>query len=183
MTRSLLRPVRTRRIVRHAAPPPGKPDSTITNVSPGTRRTLAAIGALWVSFATTASANQVAQSDSQAFAAQTTVEATLARGRYIVENVGLCADCHTPRTEKGEFDRGRWLLGSALPFQPTVPMPWAPVAPPVSGLPSMTEAQGVVFLTTGKRPDGSLPRPPMPEFRLNAADASAVVAYLKSLSR
>jgi hypothetical protein len=58
-----------------------------------------------------------------------------------------------------------------------------PAAPPIAGLPSMTEAQGVVFLTTGKRPDGSSPRPPMPEFRLNTADASAVVAYLKSLSK
>jgi mono/diheme cytochrome c family protein len=182
MTRQLLRPVRTRRVTRNATPPVAA-KTPINTLTPGTRKTLAAIGALWVSFAVTASANAVGATGSAANAAQTTVETTLARGRYIVENVGLCADCHTPRTEKGEFDRSRWLLGSALPFQPTVPMPWSQVAPPIAGLPTMTEAQGIVFLTTGKRPDGTLPRPPMPEFRLNASDASAVVAYLKSLSK
>jgi hypothetical protein len=103
------------------------------------------------------------------------------RGRYLVENVGMCADCHTARTEKGEFDRSRWLMGAALPFQPTVPMPWSPVAPPIAGLPSMTEAQGLDYLKSGKLPDGSMSRPPMPEFRFDHDDAVAVVAYLKSL--
>ena len=107
----------------------------------------------------------------------------LERGRYLVENVGLCADCHTPRTEKGEFDRARWLLGAALPFAPTVPMPWAPAAPPIAGLPSMDDAQALAFLQTGKRADGSAPRPPMPEFRFDANDASAVIAYLRSLAK
>jgi mono/diheme cytochrome c family protein len=109
--------------------------------------------------------------------------ALIERGRYIVERVGLCSDCHTPHNEKGELVRAQLLLGAALPFKPTVPMPWSPVAPPIAGLPSMTEAQGIAFLQTGKRPDGSQPRPPMPEFRLNEADASAVVAYLKSLAK
>lgn len=103
------------------------------------------------------------------------------RGRYLVEHVGLCADCHSPRDEKGAFLRDRWLLGSPLPFQPTVPMPWAPVAPPLAGLPSMTEAQAMTFLQTGQRPSGSPVRPPMPPFRFGAEDARAVVAYLKSL--
>jgi hypothetical protein len=47
----------------------------------------------------------------------------------------------------------------------------------------MTEAQAITFLQTGKRPDGTQPRPPMPEFRLDEADATAVVAYLKSLAK
>ncbi len=47
----------------------------------------------------------------------------------------------------------------------------------------MTEAQAIAFLQTGIRPDGSRPRPPMPEFRFNEADAKAVVAHLKSLGR
>jgi mono/diheme cytochrome c family protein len=137
---------------------------------------------LWVSFAvsasvSTASANpttpSAATNDSNPAPAETLVE----RGRYIVEGVGLCGDCHTPRTEKGELDRSRWLLGAALKFQTDV------VTPPIAGLPSMSGAQGVVFLTTGKRPDGSTPRPPMPPYRMNTADASAVVAYLKSLSK
>ena len=51
------------------------------------------------------------------------------RGRYLVEQVGLCADCHTPRDEQGRLQMDRHLLGAALPFQPKVPMPWADVAP------------------------------------------------------
>ena len=105
------------------------------------------------------------------------------RGGYIVKNVGLCADCHTPHKETGELDLSRWLMGAPIPFQPTGPMPWSPVAPTIAGLPSMTEQQAHIFLQTGKRPDGSLARPPMPPFRMDNADAAAVTAYLKSLAR
>ena len=105
----------------------------------------------------------------------------LERGRYLVEGVGLCADCHTPRNEKGEFVTAHWLRGAPIGFTPAVPMPWAPVAPPIAGLPSMTAEQAVAFLMEGKRPDGTMPRPPMPPYRLNEEDARAMVAYLKSI--
>ncbi len=105
----------------------------------------------------------------------------IARGRYLVEGVGLCADCHTPRNEQGEFVTAHWLRGAPIGFTPAAPMPWAPVAPPIAGLPSMTAEQAVAFLMEGKRPDGTMPRPPMPAYRLNEADARAMVAYLKSL--
>ncbi len=109
-------------------------------------------------------------------------DALVARGRYLVEGIGLCADCHSPRNEKGEFVTAQWLRGAPIGFTPAVPMPvWAPVAPPIAGLPSMTEAQAVKFLMEGTRPDGTMPRPPMPAYRLNAEDARAMVAYLKSL--
>jgi len=108
-------------------------------------------------------------------------EALIARGRYLVEGIGLCADCHTPRNERGEFVTGHWLRGAMIGFIPAVPMPvWAPVAPPIAGLPSMTAEQAVHFLMEGTRPDGSQPRPPMPSYRLKAEDARAMVAYLKS---
>jgi mono/diheme cytochrome c family protein len=110
--------------------------------------------------------------------------ALIARGRYLVENIGMCADCHSPRNERGELIPAQSLMGSPLGFAPTFPMPaWTPVAPPIAGLPTMTEAEAVKFLREGTRPDGSRPRPPMPEFRLNEADATAVAAYLKSLAR
>ncbi len=108
--------------------------------------------------------------------------ALLNRGRYLVEGIGLCADCHSPRNEKGEFVTAHWLRGAPIGFTPAVPMPvWAPVAPPIAGLPSMTAEQAVKFLMEGKRPDGTMPRPPMPAYRLNEEDARAMVAYLKSL--
>lgn len=106
----------------------------------------------------------------------------LARGKYLVENVGLCADCHTPRGERGEFDRARWLQGSRLDFKPTVPMPaWAEASLPIAGLPTLSEADAVQLLETGATHGGRRPRPPMPEFRFTREDAEAVVAYLKSL--
>ncbi len=111
------------------------------------------------------------------------VDPLLSRGKYLVENVGLCADCHSPRNERGEFLRDHWLEGAALPFAPTVPMPWSPAAPPIAGLPSMTEEQAIQFMQHGTRADGSRPLPPMPEFRFDADDARAVVAYLKSLTK
>jgi mono/diheme cytochrome c family protein len=106
----------------------------------------------------------------------------LARGQYLVERAGQCQDCHTPRNEKGEFVKAQWLLGSALPFKATVPMPWMPAAPPIAGLPTMTHEQAVHFLMTGERPGKPMVTPPMPEYRFSRADAEAIATYLKSLS-
>jgi mono/diheme cytochrome c family protein len=110
--------------------------------------------------------------------------ALVKRGAYLVERVGLCADCHSARNERGEIVRAAHLAGAALPFAPTVPMPvWSPTSPPIAGLPSLTSEQAVTYFTTGKRPDGSSSRPPMPEFRFDEDDARAVTAYLKSLGK
>lgn len=103
------------------------------------------------------------------------------RGQYLVERVGMCQDCHTPRDAQGQFDRAHWLQGAPLPFQPTVPMPWAPASIHIAGLPTLTDQQAVTFLTTGELPGGRRPRPPMPEFRFDQRDAQDVVAYLRGL--
>lgn len=106
----------------------------------------------------------------------------VARGKYLVENVGLCADCHTPRNERGELVQANALQGSTLGFAPTVPMPaWANAAPAIAGLSSLSEEDAVKFLETGIKPNGQSPRPPMPPFRFSHEDAEAVAAYLKSL--
>jgi mono/diheme cytochrome c family protein len=146
-----------------------------------TRKTLGAIGAIWLAFAASATSLAAPVDSAPSLSAAQKKNPVLVRGQYLVEQVGLCADCHTPRNEKGQFLSDRWLAGSPLAFQPTVPMPWSPAAPPIAGLPTLTEAQALVFLQTGKRADGSAPLPPMPEYRFNAQDARAVVAYLKSL--
>ncbi|OYX31613.1 MAG: hypothetical protein B7Y99_09800 [Caulobacterales bacterium 32-69-10] len=108
--------------------------------------------------------------------------ALVARGDYLVNAVTGCGDCHSPRDEAGNVPKGRALTGAALSFAPTAPFPgWAPIAPPIAGGPTgYTDAQLVSFLQTGVRPDGSMARPPMPAFRLNADDAKAVVAYLRA---
>jgi len=103
------------------------------------------------------------------------------RGRYLVHNVALCIDCHSPRDEKGQFLAGKHLTGAALGFAATVPMPWAPAAPGIAGLENFTPEQAVKFLMTGERPSGVPVLPPMPAYRMGQAEAEAVVAYLKSL--
>jgi mono/diheme cytochrome c family protein len=109
----------------------------------------------------------------------------LERGRYLVERVGMCSDCHSPRDPTGQFIRGAWLGGAPIGVAPKHPIPgWAEFAPALAGLPGhYTEAQLVTFLETGVRPDGSNAAPPMPPYRFSRSDAEAVVAYLKSLPR
>jgi hypothetical protein len=38
----------------------------------------------------------------------------LERGRYLAEEVGRCPECHTPKTETGEFGKTRWMKGATL---------------------------------------------------------------------
>ncbi len=105
-----------------------------------------------------------------------------ARGKYPVENVGLCQDCHTPRNERGEYVREKWLQGSELFFKPLAPIPgWTTKSPAIAGLPNWTDEQAQKFFTTGIAPDGSHANPPMPEFRFSREDANAVIVYLRSL--
>jgi mono/diheme cytochrome c family protein len=106
----------------------------------------------------------------------------VARGKYLVTQVAMCIDCHSPRDERGQYIQARWLQGAPLDFKATVPIPgWAEVAPPLAGLPGWTEAQLVTLLTTGKDQKGGQAGPPMPQYRMSKEDASAVAAYLVSI--
>lgn len=103
-----------------------------------------------------------------------------ARGRYLVEQVGLCADCHSPRDAQGRFVADQHLTGARLPFAPSVPMPWADTAPNIKGLPGLDDAQALAFLTKGELPGDRQLRPPMPAYRFSPADARDVIAYLRA---
>ncbi len=105
----------------------------------------------------------------------------IARGKYLVEGVGLCSDCHTPRNEKGELVVEKQLMGAPVMFKPAVSMPWAEQAPRLAGLPGWSDEAAIKFLTTGETITGMQPRPPMPPYRFTSEDAAAVTAYLKSL--
>jgi mono/diheme cytochrome c family protein len=108
--------------------------------------------------------------------------ARIARGKYLVEQVGMCADCHTPRGEHGEFDRSKWLQGAALEFEPKHPIPgFAGFAPGIASLPGWTDAEAITLLSTGAMPNGKPLAPPMPQYKMTREDAAAVVAYLRSL--
>ena len=111
-------------------------------------------------------------------------ETKVQRGKYLVEQVGMCADCHTPRDQKGEFLKQNWLQGSAIHFTPVHPMPFAAVAPAIAGLPTYaTDDQAIKFLEAGITASGKPALPPMPQYRFNHEDATAVVAYLRSLKK
>jgi len=108
--------------------------------------------------------------------------AEIERGKYIVENVAMCPQCHTPRDGNGALDRSRPLDGAPEFFQPPRPDPnWPLKAPRIGGNPPASDQDMVRLLTTGLWTDGRPLRLPMMPFRMNEADAKAVVAYLKSV--
>ena len=106
----------------------------------------------------------------------------VARGKYLVEEVAKCQQCHTPTDERGQSDRARWLQGGPVPIQPTRPTAdWAYEAPKIAGLPGWTDADAIRFLQTGVTASGYRARPPMNDYRLLRQDAEAIVAYLRTL--
>jgi mono/diheme cytochrome c family protein len=109
-------------------------------------------------------------------------DSTAARGKYIVEGVAMCGQCHTPRDGSGAADRSRWLEGAPVWLKPAeLTEDWPLQAPRIAGTPPGTDAEMVKLLTTGIWRDGKFLRPPMPQFRMSRQDAESVVAYLKSL--
>jgi Cytochrome c len=109
--------------------------------------------------------------------------AKIARGKYLVDGIGLCEDCHTPRDERGRFISAKYLQGGPIGFKPIAPVPvWADKAPAIAGLPGWDDAAAMKFLMTGIAYNGLPPRPPMPAYRFNRQDAEAVLAYLRSLA-
>jgi mono/diheme cytochrome c family protein len=112
-----------------------------------------------------------------------TLAARVTRGKYLVEQIGLCGDCHTPRDDKGEPIKEQWLKGATLDFKPIAPVPvWADKAPAIAGLPGWENDAAIKFLMTGVAYNGLPRRPPMPQYRFNVQDAQAIVAYLRSLA-
>ena len=104
------------------------------------------------------------------------------RGMYIVEQLVQCSICHSERDWRGRQQQSTWLQGGKLDFKPSRPIPWAPKAPSIAGLPMFkTDEAAIHYFRTGELPDGTKSTPPMPSYRMNAEDAKDVVAYLRSL--
>jgi mono/diheme cytochrome c family protein len=104
------------------------------------------------------------------------------RGRYLVESVAMCVQCHTARDEDGKLSLEKRLMGAAIPVtSPFRSMPFAVHAPRIAGMPGYTKEQGVRLLTEGIDREGVAPQAPMPPFRMSKSDAEDVVNYLMSL--
>jgi len=43
---------------------------------------------------------------------------SMTRGKYIVDHVAMCVECHTPRNDKGEILSGQYLKGAPIPLNP-----------------------------------------------------------------
>jgi mono/diheme cytochrome c family protein len=126
-----------------------------------------------------------AQAPSKAAKASTAAPASQSQidhGRYLVEDVGMCEECHTPRDDNGNLDESRRLQGAAIWITPVHPTTnWAMRAPALAGFPGFSEAQGEQILENGVGPNGLAIQPPMHIYHMTPADAQAVIAYLRSL--
>jgi mono/diheme cytochrome c family protein len=110
------------------------------------------------------------------------VSETVNRGAYLVQALGHCGECHTPRNFLGGPKSSRFLAGGKGPDGKGV----ANLTP--TGLKKWDDKELKDFLTTGQTPDGDVPAESMGEVITNTtsklvpADLDAVIAYLRTLA-
>lgn len=106
------------------------------------------------------------------------------RGAYLVQGLGHCSACHTPRTALGASEHNADLAGGLIPLQNW----YAPAltADPEAGLGSWDRQQIADLLKTGSSTKGAV-FGPMAEVvaqslqHVSDSDINAMAAYLKSL--
>jgi mono/diheme cytochrome c family protein len=73
----------------------------------------------------------------------------IARGRYLVEEVARCPDCHAPQDSNGAPDHSRWLQGASMWIMPVnSKLPWTLRAPDLAGF-SYSDQQAEDILERG----------------------------------
>jgi len=103
------------------------------------------------------------------------------RGAYLVQALGHCGECHTPRNLLGGPRRDRQMAGGKGPEGKGVPN----ITP--TKLKKWSDAELMDFLQTGLTPDGDIANKTMSEVirnttgQLTPTDLAAVVAYLRTL--
>ena len=107
------------------------------------------------------------------------------RGRYLVEALGHCGECHSPRGRLGGIDRDRHLAGNPNgPDGDAVPS----LRPGPKGIGDWSVADIELALELGMLPDGDFVGGAMAEVvrnstsKLTPEDRRAIAVYLKSLS-
>ena len=104
----------------------------------------------------------------------------LERGRYLVETLAHCGECHTPRNALGAMDRSRWMAGAPNPSgKGQIP----PLTPDKFDW-SATDI--AYYLESGFTPEFDSVGGHMAEVvanfaQLSAEDRAAVAAYVKAL--
>jgi mono/diheme cytochrome c family protein len=103
------------------------------------------------------------------------------RGAYLVQALGHCGECHTPRNFLGAPKRDRFLAGGKGPNGKDIPN----LTP--TGLKKRSDGELKDFLLYGLTPDGDVPSEAMGEVirnttsQLTPGDFEALIAYLRSL--
>ena len=103
------------------------------------------------------------------------------RGAYLVQALGHCGECHTPRNFLGGPKRDRFLAGGKGPEGKGV----SNITP--ARLKKWDDKELAEFLTTGTTPDGDVPADAMGEVITNTTslltpqDLAAIIAYLRTL--
>ncbi len=107
--------------------------------------------------------------------------AVLNRGAYLVEALGHCGECHTPRNILGGWKKSRYLAGSKLPEGAAA----SNLTP--TRLKKIDDKDLKDFLKFGQTPDGDVVGETMGEVirnttsQLTPRDLDALVAYLRTL--
>ena len=93
-------------------------------------------------------------------------ETPVERGRYLVTTIAACGNCHTPRdAAKKPVARGELSGGFEFEDPGLGQIVGTNITPDAeTGIGQWSEAEIVTALRDGKRPDGTLIRPPMPCF-------------------
>jgi mono/diheme cytochrome c family protein len=115
------------------------------------------------------------------FANDAQASAVINRGAYLVQALGHCGECHTPRNFLGGMKRSRFLAGGKGPDDKNIPN----LTP--TRLKKLGDSELQDVLKTGLTPDGDVIGETMGEVVTNTtsqlvpADLTALVAYLRSL--
>jgi mono/diheme cytochrome c family protein len=83
----------------------------------------------------------------------------VARGKYLVEEVAKCQDCHTPKMDNGSYIKSSWMKGATIAVMPANPVTgWHAAAPDITANSAVWKRWGddgmIAFLETGKTPRG-----------------------------
>ncbi|MEM9714881.1 MAG: cytochrome c [Pseudomonadota bacterium] len=103
------------------------------------------------------------------------------RGRYLVEAMGHCAECHTPRNALGGLQRSAWMAGGPNPSgSGRIPN----ITPSEAGIGGWSEDEIVEYFATGFTPDFDVVGGSMGPVQENLAklpeeDLRAIATYLK----
>ena len=120
-----------------------------------------------------------------AAAANAGAETPVERGRYLVETIGACGNCHTPKDRRGMPIAAKKFAGGFVIKEKPFDAVASNITPDKeTGIGRWTDAQIIRAIREGVRPDGSIIGPPMPielYRRISDSDIRAIVAYLRTI--